>query len=130
MNGKYPDLGLLIIRVGLGALFVYHGFPKLTGGTGEWTDLGNHMEIIGITFWPAFWGFLIAFSEVFGGIFLIFGILFKIACFFLLFTLVPAVAAYIDQGDLFTEGAYVFQIGIVLIGLVLIGSGSIRFSSK
>jgi len=130
MNGKYPDIGLLIIRVGLGALFLYHGFPLLIGGTEEWTQLGKIMEVFGTTSLPAFWGFVIVFSEVSGGIFLIFGILFKIACSLLLLTYMPAIATYIDEGNLLTEGSHVLQLAIILFGLMLIGSGNIRFSSK
>lgn len=29
---KYRDVGLLILRVGIGLMFMIHGFPKLFGG--------------------------------------------------------------------------------------------------
>jgi putative oxidoreductase len=32
--GQYKNFGLLVIRVGLGILFIYHGLPKLLGGPG------------------------------------------------------------------------------------------------
>ncbi|WP_369811116.1 DoxX family membrane protein [Hymenobacter mellowenesis] len=33
-TNRYPahDFGLLIIRVGIGLMFMLHGYPKLTGG--------------------------------------------------------------------------------------------------
>ena len=29
---KYRDIGLLILRVGIGIMFMIHGLPKLTAG--------------------------------------------------------------------------------------------------
>ena len=29
---RYHDLGLLVLRVGLGVMFMLHGYPKLMGG--------------------------------------------------------------------------------------------------
>ena len=39
--GKYKNFGLLVIRVGLGIMFIYHGFPKLAGGEKMWIQLGS-----------------------------------------------------------------------------------------
>lgn len=129
-KANYPDIGFLIIRVGLGTLFIYHGFPLLMGGTELWTQLGQSTDVLGITFLPAFWGFVIAFAECFGGAFLIFGILFKTACLSLLFTVIITIMTYYRQEELLSQGVFVLQTGIVLLGLTLIGPGSIRFSSK
>lgn len=32
--GKYRNTGLLIIRLRLGTLIIFHGYPKLLGGPG------------------------------------------------------------------------------------------------
>ena len=40
---RYRDFGLLLLRIGLGAMFIWHGAPKLVGGPETWTRLGGAM---------------------------------------------------------------------------------------
>ena len=40
------DIGLLIIRVGIGIVFVTFGYGKLTGGVETWTQLGGAMNFL------------------------------------------------------------------------------------
>ena len=61
------QLGWLILRAGIGISIMLHGIPKLTGGVETWTYIGGSMSIFGITFAPAFWGFLAAVAEAIGG---------------------------------------------------------------
>lgn len=62
---NYKNLGLLIIRIGLGIMFIYHGYPKLMGGTESWKHLGDSMKYVGIHFWPMIWGLLAASYRMF-----------------------------------------------------------------
>ena len=48
--GNYKNFGLLIIRVGLGIMFIYHGFPKLQGGVKTWEMLGHATGICRYSF--------------------------------------------------------------------------------
>ena len=130
LNGKYANIGLLIIRVGLGVMFIFHGYPKLMGGPEQWVKLGQAMEAFGISFLPGFWGFMAAFAEFFGGAFLIMGILFQPACALLLVTMIVAAAMHFDQGHGLKGASHAIEAGIVFLGLLLTGPGSIRFSSK
>ena len=52
------EVGLFVIRTGIGLIFIRHGFPKLLNGVGEWQWLGNQMANLGITFAPVMWGFI------------------------------------------------------------------------
>ncbi|MEO6167163.1 MAG: DoxX family protein, partial [Chitinophagales bacterium] len=70
LSKSYPDLGLLIIRVGIGLLMMKHGWPKLTGGIEKWEKLGGNMDVIGIAFLPVFWGLCAALAETAGGLFM------------------------------------------------------------
>jgi putative oxidoreductase len=72
--GNYKNFGLLIIRVGPGILFIYHGLPKLTGGPGKWEHLGNAAGSVGIHFLPTFWGFICALTETLGGVLVLVGL--------------------------------------------------------
>jgi putative oxidoreductase len=65
---NYKNTGLLITRVGLGAMFIFHGYPKLMGGPEGWAGLGASTKFIGITFAPVFWGFTAALVETLGGL--------------------------------------------------------------
>ena len=39
LNSK--DTGLLILRIGIGVMFMLHGLPKITGGTEQWAQMGR-----------------------------------------------------------------------------------------
>ena len=67
MSDKWRDHGLLVIRLGMGAMFVMHGWPKMAGGSKAWTKLGHAMRHLGIDFAPTMWGFAAATSELAGG---------------------------------------------------------------
>ena len=48
---KYRDVGLLIVRLGIGLGFVYfHGWDKLSDGPARWAEVGGTMNIFGIGF--------------------------------------------------------------------------------
>jgi putative oxidoreductase len=124
---KYRDFGLLLLRLGIGGMMIMHGWPKLTGGVETWTKLGGAMSHLGITFLPAFWGFMAAASESVGGALLILGFLFRPATGLLFFTmLVAAFMKYRVSGGAFLEWAWPAELGIVFLSLFFIGAG--RFS--
>ncbi len=85
------DLGLLLLRLGVGSFMLFfHGWGKLTGGPEKWTKVGEYMQVVGIDFFPVFWGFMAAFSESFCSAFIILGIFFIPATFFLSITMIVA----------------------------------------
>ncbi len=93
------DLGLLILRGSIGVLMIVHGLPKILSGSEQWERLGSTMAIFGITFWPVFWGFMAAFSEVVGGLLLVVGFLVRPACFLLICTMIVAVSYHIAEPE-------------------------------
>jgi len=117
------DIGLLILRVGIGASFMVHGFPKLAGGADKWARLGKAMEVFGVDFAPVFWGFMAAFSEFGGGLLLALGLVFRPACGLLLSTMVVAAAMHIDRGDGFVKASHAIESGVVFLSLWMIGPG-------
>lgn len=121
---KYPqDAGLFIIRVGLGLIFMKHGFPKLMGGSESWQWLGSQMSYVGITFAPQFWGFLAAAAEFFGGICLVVGYRTQLASFFLACVMFVATVMHYSIGDQFGVLAQPLSLLVVFIGLMIAGGG-------
>ena len=120
------DHGLLFVRVGLGLMFVAHGWPKLVGGPDKWEKLGGAMATFGIDFVPTFWGFMAAFAEVGGGLLLAVGLATRPALALLFMTMVVATAKHLAAGDDFRKWSHAAEAAIMFAGLFLIGPG--RFS--
>ncbi len=127
---KYRDVGLLVLRVGFGIMFIFHGAPKLFGGPERWGKLGAAMGNFGIDFLPAFWGFMAAFSEFFGGILLILGLFFRPACILLTLTMIVAAGFHIGRGDGFLGASRAIENGILFISLILIGPGKVSLDKR
>jgi len=120
-GGRSGDVGLLIIRIGIGAIFIMHGWPKLMGGAGLWADIGSKIGVFGITFAPALWGFMAMFAELAGGLFLILGFLVRPFAVLMCFTM--AVAAASHSGDGFGAWSHAASMAVVFLGLVIMGAG-------
>jgi len=118
-------IGLLIIRIGLGIIFLIHGTPKLTHPE-RWESLGMAMQNFGIYFWPKFWGFMAAFAETFGALCLISGILWKPGLVLLSSTMFVAVFYHIGKGQGLNYYSHPLSLLIVFAGLFLVGPGKYR----
>ncbi len=122
--GKYRDAGLLFLRIGLGAAFIIHGLPKLTGGPKLWASLGKNMSELGIDFLPAFWGFMAAATEGIGGIFLILGFCYRPVCLLLTFTMIVATLTLASAKNAdFTTYSHPLKMAVVFVSLAFIGPG-------
>jgi len=119
------DTGLLILRLGMGAMFIFHGFPKMFGGPSVWASIGAAMGVVGIKFLPAFWGFCAAFAELVGGTCLIMGFLFRPACALMAFTMFIAMMMHLRHGDGLLVASHAIEDGIVFLSLIFIGPGSL-----
>jgi len=126
---KYRDTGLLILRIGFGGMYLFHGWPKISGGPERWTKVGGAMGNFGIDFLPAFWGFLAAASEFFGGLCLIFGLFFGWAALFMAATMAVAAVSHFSRGDGLSGASHAIENGIVLFILVFIGPGKYTLSA-
>ena len=70
---KLRPVALLLLRVALGVVFVYHGYPKLFGHTRQTMDAFSHMGF------PPYFAYLAGVIEFFGGCLLIIGLFARIA---------------------------------------------------
>lgn len=123
-------VGLTIIRVGMGLLFVTHGWKKVIGGYETWLWMGQQMQHLGIFFFPLFWGICAMLAEFVGGIMLTFGLGTRYAALFMAFTMFVAVVMHIQKGDSWGYISFPLSQMIILIGLFFAGSGPYSFDAR
>jgi putative oxidoreductase len=128
--GNYKNFGLLIIRIGLGVLFIWHGVPKLAGGPDHWEKIGGAMKVVGISYAPAFWGFMAAIIETFGGLLLMIGLAFRPVCLLLVLNLIVAALMHFSKGDGLQGASHAIEDAIMFLGLIFIGPGLYSIDKK
>jgi len=124
------DLGLLILRLGVGILFVFHGAPKLFGGLSTWEKLGTSMSHIGIEFYPIIWGFMAALTEFVGGILLGLGLWVKKVSMLLTITMIIASISLIAKDSGFVAYSHPLKMIFVFASLVFMGGGKYSLDTK
>ncbi len=128
---KYRDAGLLILRVGIGFMFMLHGWPKITGGPMFWEKLGMATGSVGIHFAPTFFGFMAALAEFGGGILLMLGLCSRLACILLFINMFVASAMHITKGDgVITVASHAIEAAILFLSLIFIGPGQYSLDDK
>ena len=128
------DLGILVLRLGLGIMFTAHGLQfafGMFGGPGV-AGFANNLTKMGFS--PAiFWSCLAAYSTLIGGACLILGLLTRVATIpLIIFMLVAVLKVHISKGFFITNGGfeYNFVVILALIALLLLGAGKFSLSSK
>lgn len=131
--GNYRNFGLLIIRIGLGLMFILHGYPKLLGGVKEWKEIGQAMGVLGIHFLPVMWGLLSALTEAVGGLLLLLGIQFRLVCLLMLINMIVAALFHLHQHSGMAglmDAAHPIEDGVVFLGLLFVGPGKYSVDKK
>lgn len=117
-----PSLGLLLVRVTLGAIFIYHGWGKL----GNLDMTMGFMESIGL---PGFMAYAITAVELLGGLMLILGVLTRFAGVALAIAMAVAVCLVTFPKGGLAGSEYEILLMLASFALVLTGSGKYRLSS-
>ncbi len=126
-NTKSQQLGLLILRIGVGVLFFIFGWQKIAGGEPVWTGVGGSMKFFGISAWPAFWGLLATISEFLGGLLLVFGLFTRFAALSLVITMIVATVFKFALGS--TLGDATGAIAMLLINVFFLFNGGGVYSA-
>lgn len=121
-----PSLGLLVLRVVVGAVFAAHGAQKifeftLPGTIGSFAGMGVPL--------PEIAGPVVAFVELIGGILLVLGLFTRPVGILLAIDMIVAlIAVHLPAGLWVGEGGYEFVavLGAAALALALTGAG--RFS--
>lgn len=115
------NLGLLIIRLGIGLSFAFnHGYSKISGGPETWEKLGANISYTGLDFAHIFWGFMAAFAEFGGGLLLALGLLTRPAALLIACTMLVAILMHMSKGQPYSHALEMLS---VAIGLALTGAG-------
>lgn len=120
---SYQDIGLLLFRLGIGSMFMWHGFPKIFGGIEKWTALGKTMATFGITFAPAFWGFMSGFAEFFGGLLIAIGLFYRLASLLLAFNLGVAFLSQMIDNKGLLKASQSLEDGFSFLAALFVGPG-------
>lgn len=118
---KLQPVGLLGMRVALGAVMIVHGYPKVTNIHG----VEKFFSSVGLPWWSAY---LSAGAEFFGGILIIIGLLTRPAALALLIDMVVAIAKVHWKHGLVGEGNYQLPLSLAALSLALIFFGAGPFA--
>ena len=127
---KFKNTGILLVRIGLGVMFIMHGYPKLLGGPELWKGIGGAMGEVGITFLPLLWGLLAALAETLGGLFFLLGIFFRPVALILAFNMLIASLHHLSAGEGLQGASHAIEIGIVFLGFIFIGPGKYSIDKR
>jgi putative oxidoreductase len=121
LNRLHP-LGLLVLRLALGAVMIAHGYQKIFGGMPQFMQMLQHMGI------PAWMGYLTVAAEFGGGILLVAGFLTRIAAIAIFLDMAVAISKVHLQHGLFSKnGGFEFPMvcGAIAFSLIWSGAGPI-----
>jgi putative oxidoreductase len=105
-------------------MMILHGKDKLFGGPEKWADLGEAMGKLHIHFWPAFWGFMCAITETFGGLFCMLGLWFRPVCILLVINFIVATLEHEPTFSTLGKASHAIELACTFFGLLFIGAGA------
>ena len=119
------DVGLLILRLIAGFIFLAHGYQKffvfgIDGATGAFTQMGVP--------WPAITAPLTAAVEVLAGLAVIFGLLTRVAALGLAIDMLGAIALVKAKGGFYSPNGMEFELMLSGAALALVFTGAGEYS--
>jgi putative oxidoreductase len=116
---KFRDVAPLLLRIGVGLIFIYAGWGKLTGIEGTQQFFGNiGIPLAGIMAW------VVAIVEFVGGIMVLVGFRIQIPALLLAFIMVVAIfTTKLGGEDVFRAMRLDLLLLLTSLALVIMGSG-------
>lgn len=119
---RLQPLGLLILRLALGAIMIAHGWQKIAGGMSHTMGFLAHLGI------PPWMAYLVVAAEFGGGILVVIGFLTRFAAFAILIDMLVAIfKVHISHGLFSSNGGFEFPMACAAIAfsLIFFGAGPI-----
>ena len=116
---KLRPLALLLLRLGLGIIFIYHGFPKLFTHMSEAATAFPHMGF------PSYFAYIAGIVEFFGGCLLIVGLFTRIAALLIAGEMAIAlIKVHLPQGGPLAVGKYELPLALAVSAFTLVALGA------
>jgi putative oxidoreductase len=124
LNSLQP-LGALVLRLALGLSMIVHGYQKVVPH-GALSHYAHYIVTLGIPYWL---GYVSAYTEFIGGMFLAMGLLTRFAAALVAINMLVALFTVgIHQG--FGIYNYVIALAAIAIMLVVYGAGAVALDRK
>ena len=116
---RFQSLGALILRLVLGVIMVRHGYDKIipTGALYNFSHMVTHLHL------PVWLGYLAAFTEFFGGMLLIVGLLTRIAALMTAVDMAVAILKIHLHGGIIGPNSLALPLALFAIALMLVFTG-------
>lgn len=125
-NHSHLDLALFLLRIVLGAAFIFHGWSKVSGMEGTVSMFAS----MGV---GTFLTYIAAYTEFLGGVAILLGVITRLAGGMLAIFMIAAIyLVHLDKGYSMMNGGYEYQllllVSVVLVALVGPGKYSLHES--
>lgn len=115
---RMQPLGLLVLRLALGAVMIAHGASKVFGG------IHHHVELVRSLHIPGWAAYLSAAAEFGGGILLVLGLLTRFAALCVCINMLVAIFGVHLKNGFTGQGNYQFPLALAAIAFSLIFTGA------
>jgi len=116
---RFQSLGALLLRLVLGIIMVRHGYDKIipSGALYNFTHMVTHLHL------PLWLGYVAAFTEFFGGMLLIVGLLTRVAALMTAGDMAVAVIKVHLHGGIIGPNSFALPLALFAIALMLVFTG-------
>jgi putative oxidoreductase len=116
---RFQPLGALVMRLVLGTVMVRHGYDKIipSGALYNFSHMVTRLHL------PVWLGYVAAFTEFFGGMLLIIGLLTRFAALMTAFDMATAILKIHIHGGLMGPNSFAFPLALFSIALMLVFTG-------
>jgi len=115
---RMQPLGLLVLRLALGAIMIAHGYTKVFGG------LPHHVEVVRSLHLPGWLAYLSAAAEFGGGILVVLGFLTRFAALCICINMLVAIFSVHWKNGFTGQGNYQFPLALAAIAFSLMFTGA------
>lgn len=125
---SHKDAGLLLFRLLMGLLIMYHGYLKFAGGAPMLEGVGSALKMFGVTSGFYMFGFFAALSEFCGGLLVLLGLFTRLGALAVIGTLVVATLVSLPGG--FMAFAHPLEVSVGFLMLLVAGPGKYSIDYK